>query len=49
MQNNNVVQKKHFGRKYEIHKVILTVADPGFSKWGALFCRKWGGAHPVFR
>ena len=26
------------------------VADPGFSKWGgALFCHKWGGAHPVFR
>ena len=27
----------------------IAVADPGFSKWGALFCRKWGGAHPVFR
>ena len=35
-----------------IFKICFTtpVADPGFSKWGgALFCHKWGGAHPVFR
>ena len=31
--------------RYRFH----SVADPGFSKWGALFCHKWGGAHPVFR
>ena len=26
---------------------MVAVADPGFSKWGALFCRKWG-AHILF-
>ena len=36
------------GHRYRV-QVTVPVADPGFSKWGALFCRKWGGAHPVFR
>ena len=27
----------------------LTVADPGFSKWGGAVLSQMGGAHPVFR
>ena len=27
----------------------ITVADPGFSKWGGAVLSQMGGAHPVFR
>ena len=45
---NKVLNRKHNIYFQVINKVQITVADPGFSKWGGRCFVENGGAHILF-